>query len=143
MAVLQDTQEKAVAAINSTTTALRNKKKFTVLDEIREMAAEAAKCRDLVTRKLLQKNARKARREFEAGRATLTRGKVIDRPVVTKLWSNGRASEERDEWPEEVTAHCEKCYDDEVETSEVQTERICHQRSRGCSLAALLEVCYS
>ena len=30
------------------------------------------------------------------------------RPVVTKLWVNGRASEDRDVWTEEVIAHCER-----------------------------------
>ena len=48
---------------------------------------------------------------------------------------NGRASEDRDEWTEEVRAHCEKCHDDKTETSEVQAERIRYQRSRGDSLA--------
>ena len=47
-------------------------------------------------RKLLRKRACKARREFEAGRAVLPRGKVIHRLVVTKLWINGRASEDRE-----------------------------------------------
>ena len=63
---------------------------------------------------------------------------MIHRPVVTvtKLWVNGRASEDRDEWTEEVRAHCEKCYDDKMETSEVQAERIRCQRSRGDGLAA-------
>ena len=54
---------------------------------------------------------------------------MIHRPVVTKLWINGRASEDRDEWTEEVRAHCQKCEDDKTETSEVQAERIRHQRS--------------
>ena len=89
-------------------------------------------------RKLLRKSACEARREFEAGGAVLPRGKVILRSVVTKHWINGRASEDRDErGPEEVRGHCEKCYDDKTETSEVQDERIRHQRSRGDSLAAL------
>ena len=48
---------------------------------------------------------------------------MTHRLVVTKLWINGRASEDRDEWTEEVRAHCEKCYDDKMETSEVQAER--------------------
>ena len=69
----------------------------------------------------------KSRREFEASRAVPPRGKVIHRPVFTKLWVNGRASEDRDEWTEEVRAHCENCYDDKMETSEVQAERIRHQ----------------
>ena len=62
---------------------------------------------------------------------------MIHRPVVTKLWISGRASEDRYEWSEEARVHCEKCYDDKMETSEVQAKRIRHQRSRGDSLAAL------
>ena len=110
LAVLQDRLEKAAAAIKATTTALQNENKFAVPDEIREMGGEAAKCRDLVRRKLLRKSARKARRVFEAGTAVLPGGKVIHRPVVTKLWINGRASEDRVECTEQVRAHCEKCY---------------------------------
>ena len=50
---------KAAAAINATTTASRNRNKFTVRDEIREMAAEAAKCREPVRRKSLRKRAQR------------------------------------------------------------------------------------
>ena len=56
--------------------------------------------------------------EFEAERAVLPREKVIHRRV------NGRASEDREEWTEEVRAHCGRCYDDKTETPEVQAERI-------------------
>ena len=73
-------------------------------------------------KKELRKIARKARREFEAGRAALPRGKVIHRPVVTKLWVNGRASEDTDEWTEEVKTHCERCYDDKAETSKAGSD---------------------
>ena len=48
--------------------------------------------------KQLRKIARKARRDFEAVRDLRPREKVINRSVVTKLWVNGRASEDRDEW---------------------------------------------
>ena len=57
--------------------------------------------------------------------------------MATKLWINGRVSEDRDEWTEEVRAQCQRCYDDKKETSKVQAERIRDQRSRGDSLAAL------
>ena len=79
--------------VKATTTAMRNKNKFAVPDEIREMASEVAKFKNPVRRKIAAKNSRKARRD----RAVLPRGKVLRRPVVTKLWVNGRASEERDE----------------------------------------------
>ena len=90
----------AAAVVNTTTTAVRKNKRM-VPDE-REMAAEAAKCRDPVRRKSLRKRARKAQRAFVAGRAVLPRSKVVQRPVVTKFWVSGRASEDRDEWTEEV-----------------------------------------
>ena len=99
-------------------------------EEIRQMASNAAKSRDPV-RIHLRKISQKARREFEAVKAVLPRGKVINRLVITKLWVNWRASEDRDEWTEEVNAHCQRCYDDKEETSEVQAERIRRQRRSG------------
>ena len=62
---------------------------------------------------------------------------MINRPVVTKLSVNGRASEDRDEWTEEVQVHCGRCYDDKEETSEVQAERILSQRRRRDHCVAL------
>ena len=76
-----------------------------------EMASDAAKCRNPVRRRHLRKIARKVRREFDAERAVLPMGKVINRPVVAKLWVNERASEDGDEWAGEVRAHCDRCYD--------------------------------
>ena len=119
------------------TTASRNNKKFIVPDEIREMAALAAQCRDPVRRKVLRKKARKACREFDARVGALPIGKVIKKLVVTKLSVNGRATEDRKEWNEEVRLHCEKCYDDKSETPEVQAERIREKRCRGDSVVAI------
>ena len=97
-------------------------------EKIRQMASQASKCRDPVTRRHLRKVAQKTRREFEAGKEVLPRGTVI-----TKLSVNGRDSEDRDEWTEEVRAHCERCYDDKDETLEVQAERI-----RGAAVIVML-----
>ena len=55
---------------------------------------------------------------------------------MKRLWINGRASEDREEWMEEVKAHCERCYDDKDETSQMQEERIQEQRHRGDCLEA-------
>ena len=90
----------------------------------REMASLPAKCRDPARKKVLRKKAQKARRDFDARMGALPRGTVVKKPVVTKLWVNGRATENREEWCEEVRLHCEKCYD---ETSEKQAEN-----QRGC-----------
>ena len=67
----------------------------------------------------------------------LPRGKVVKQPEITKQWVNGRATEDREEWCEEVRLHCEKCYDDKSETSEKQAERIRVQRCRGDSAVAI------
>ena len=53
-------------------------------------------------RKDLRKKARKARREFDARVGALPKGKTVQRPIVKKLWINGKASEDRDEWMEEM-----------------------------------------
>ena len=79
----------------------------------------------------IRKIAQTARRELEVEKAVLPSLKVINRPVVTKLWISGRASEDRDEWTEEVRVHCGRCYDDKDETSEVQAEMIRRQRRSG------------
>ena len=128
---LQSRLQQAVGQVKATTMVSRNRKKFAVPDEIREMAALAARCRDPVRRNVSRKKAQKARREFEAKVGALPRGKIIRRPMVTKLWVNGRATEDREEWKEEVKMHCEKCYDDKTETCEVQAEGIRIQRCRG------------
>ena len=58
--------------------------------------------------------------EFLTSRRVLPCGKIVQRFVVTKLWVNGRASEDRDDLKEEVWTHCKKFCDDKLETSEVQ-----------------------
>ena len=55
---------------------------------------------------------------------------------MKKLWINGRASQDGEEWTEEMKAHCERCYDDKDETSQMQEERIQEQRRRRDSLEA-------
>ena len=132
---LHDRLVTAASEIKATTTPSR--RKFCVPEEIRRLACDTAKCRDTVRRRRLRKIAMRARREFEAGKAVLRRGKVINRPVITKFWGNGRASEDRDERREQVRAHCERCYDDKEETSEVRAERIQSQRRRRDHCVAL------
>ena len=58
--------------------------------EIRELSSMAAQCRDPVKRRVLRRKAQKARREFDARVGALPRGKVVKKPVVTKIWVDGR-----------------------------------------------------
>ena len=48
-----------------------------------------------------------------------------------------RTTSNRDEWTEKARAHCERYYDDKMETPEVKAERVLYQRTRGDSLIAL------
>ena len=56
---------------------------------------------------------------------------MFNRSIVTKLWVNGHASDDRDKWTEEVRTHCERCYDDKAETPEVRAEKIRRQKTSG------------
>ena len=121
------------AAVKATTTATGSENKFKIRDEIRQMATEAAKCGNPVLWKDLRKKARQVLGEFDARVGALPRGKIVQRPVVKKLWRAGRAIEDGEEWTEETRAYCERCYDDKDETAEVHAERIRDQRRRGDS----------
>ena len=109
--------EGAAVVINATTMESRNRNKFMVPDEIREMAGLAAKCRDPARRKVLRKKAQNARREFDARKGALRRGKSRQEARGDEAWFIGRATEDREGWCEEVRLHCETCYDDKSETS--------------------------
>ena len=112
--------EGAAVEVKATKLACRNKNKFIVPAEIRDMASVAAQCRDTVKRKVLRK---KARGEFVAGVGVLQRSKVVVKKFeVTKFWVNGRATEDREEWCEEVQFHCENSCDDKSETPVVEDE---------------------
>ena len=66
---LQSRLEGAIDQVKASTTASRNNKKFMVPDEIREMAALAAQCRDPVRRKVLKKRHRKHAENLTPGQA--------------------------------------------------------------------------
>ena len=63
----------------------------------------------------------------------------VQRPIVKRLWINGKAGEDRDEWAKEVKAHSERCCDDKDKTSQMREERIQEPRPRGDCLEAWLE----
>ena len=64
------------------------------------------------------------RGEFQFRKAFLPEVKVIQRLVVTKLWTNRRATEDRDECTGENAVHLEKYHADILEASEDEDERI-------------------
>ena len=81
-----------------------NKNKFKAPVDLREIASVAEKCRNPVLRNVLRHKAREARREFDARVGALPKGKTVQRPTVKRLWINGKAGEDRDEWMEDAKA---------------------------------------
>ena len=77
----------------------RDKSKF----KIRELAVAAATCSDLVSRKVLRKRAKRARREFEGGAEASPSGKTARR--------------------QSMKAHSERCNDDKEEPTLFLVER--------------------
>ena len=59
---------------------------------------------------------------------------------MESLWIYDKASEGREEWMEDVKAHCERCKDDKDETSKMQEERIEEQRHRGAWTPRKVEI---
>ena len=81
------------------------------------MAFDAAKSRDPVRRRHLRKIAQKPRREFEAGKAVLPRGKVINQACGHEAQGQrtcDRRQRRVDGGGEEPTANA--VYDDKEET---------------------------
>ena len=89
----------------ATTTAMRHRKRRA--DDLRVVVATAAECRDPVSRRVPRKRVRNMRRKFDARVGALVKRKMVHRPPIKKLWINGNVSEDREEWMEEVSAHCE------------------------------------
>ena len=84
---LQARLEKAVTSVKATSTAVRDKSKFKILDDLREMAA--ANYRDLMSQ----------------GLGLSLWVTMVRRPTEKQLWINGRVSEDREGRMEEVRAH--------------------------------------
>ena len=82
--------------------------------------AAAAKCRNSVSRKAIRKNSQETEERIDARVGSVPKG---------RLWINGKVSEDRDD-DKEVRTHCERCYDDKNESSQVQEERTQEPRRR-------------
>ena len=96
-----------------------------VLDSLQEGLTVAAAW--MMHRKRLEGFAGGQRRRSRQQRRRVTIGGRGERQ---ERWINGKVSENRDEWMEEVKTHCEGCHDNKDESSQVQEERIQEQRRR-------------
>ena len=72
--------------------AVKNKNKFKIPGELREMAA-AAKCRNPVWVNAPRNRARKAEKTRRQGERS-SEGTTMQRPIVQPVWVNGKATED-------------------------------------------------
>ena len=96
---------------------------------LREEAA-ARYTEKIIKRRILKKQARKARAEHHV-RCCLEPGrKQVQRKPITELFVNGQLTEDREEWQKELQWHCEEVYTDLEETKEEQESRIEYFRKK-------------
>ena len=102
---------KEAAAVKATTTATTNKNTFNIpLVFLGGMVTAGAKCRNPVLEKDLREKTTKVDENLMP-RVNFPGAEDCSEPVVKRLW-NGQASEDREEWMEEVKVHCARCHDD-------------------------------
>ena len=96
---------------------------------LREEAA--ARCTAKIKRKVLKKQARKARAEHQV-KCFLEQGKKkAKRKPLTELCVKGHVTEDREEWQKELQRHCEEVYTEQEETKEAQESRIEYFKKTG------------
>ena len=77
-----------------------------------------------IERKILRKQARKARADHPVQCCLLPGKKIPKRKPLTELYVNGIFTEDREEWQKELQRHCDEVYVDAMESREEQEERI-------------------
>ena len=75
-------------------------------------------------RRVLRRQARKARAEHLIRCSLVPGKKKAKRKPLTELYVKGHFTEDRSEWPKELQRHCEEVYTDMEETKEEQENRI-------------------
>ena len=105
------------------TTRKRKEKIMMSIPECVRLREEAAtRCTAKIKRKVLKKQARKARTEHQL-KCCLQPGKKAQRKPLTELRVKGHFTEDRDEWRKELQKHCEEVYTDQEEAEEAQQSR--------------------
>ena len=90
----------------SQTKAQREKEIMSVLETVRLREEAAARCTAINERKVLRKQARKARAEHLVKFSMEPEKKKATRKPLTELYGKGQFTEDRAEWQEELQRHC-------------------------------------
>ena len=87
---------------------------------MRSREEAAARCTNKIKRRVLKKQARKARAEHLVKYFLESGNTKVRRKPLTELYVKGSFTEERGEWQKELQRHCEEVHPDQEETREVQ-----------------------
>ena len=94
---------------------------MSTLEDVRLREKAAARCTAKIKRKVLRKQARKARAEHLAKCSLeLVKRKDNKKTPLTELYVKRNFTEHREEWQKEIQRHCEEVYTDLEETNEVR-----------------------
>ena len=116
--------ENAAKKIQHRTNAQKEKELMRTPENVRLREEAAARFTAQMKRKVLRRQARKARAEHLV-RCSLGQGKKkARRKPLTELYVKGHVTEDRTEWQKELQRHCEEVYTDMEETKEEQENRI-------------------
>ena len=91
---------------------LREKVVQSTLENVRLREAAAARCTKKMKRRVLKKQARKARAEHLVKCCLETGKKKAKREPLTELYVKGHFTEDREECQKEPERHCEEVYTD-------------------------------
>ena len=119
----QERFEEAAAAVNASMTATREKIMFKILVEIRRAGDRGAEMRESCVEEIPQEKSQEGQENLMPGCVRFPEVRPFRDPSRKRLRINGRASEDREEWMVELKSHCERCYDDKDETSQMQEDR--------------------
>ena len=102
-------------------------------DDVRKREEAAARCTKVIKRRVLKKQARKARAQHLV-RCCLALGKKkASRKPFTELYADGHFTEGREEWQKELQRHCEQVYTDQEEAKDAQKKESNILRRKGDS----------
>ena len=90
---------------------------MSTLESVKPREEAAARCTAKIKRKVLKKQARKARSRASSKMLHAT-GKKGQKEAVERTNVKGYFTEDRDEWRKELPRHCEEVYFDQEETKE-------------------------
>ena len=89
-------------------------------ENVRLREEAAARCTRKIKRRILRKQARKARAEHQVkGSLEPGKRKTKSKPL-TELDVKGQFTEDREEWQKKLQRHCEEVYTAQEETKETQ-----------------------